>query len=130
MFSRIVIHSAKIVLRYVTPIVTLHIELTIFHRIILPNYWLLSTRYISVTLYIEVFYISFFPILITSSLVTILGINARFIGLSSRDSTAQSKTVKLGRVGYYIRLLDLHRSNPFGIIPTSSTEESQIPEGW
>ncbi|KAF8060720.1 kinase-like domain-containing protein [Lyophyllum atratum] len=57
------------------------------------------------------------------------GINARSIGLASGDRTSQSKQIKLGRVGYPTRLLDLHRSNPFGpdYLPN---EESQIPEGW
>ncbi|KAG6906507.1 hypothetical protein DXG01_013561 [Tephrocybe rancida] len=56
------------------------------------------------------------------------GISARCVGLVSGDRP-QSKQVKLGRVGYPTRLLDLHRSNPFGTnLPP--TEELPIPEGW
>ncbi|KAF8883813.1 hypothetical protein BD779DRAFT_1674349 [Infundibulicybe gibba] len=57
------------------------------------------------------------------------GINARCIALASRDHPTQSKLIKLGRVGFYTRLLDLHRSNPFGTtIP--QYEEQQIPDAW
>ncbi|KAG6890525.1 hypothetical protein C0995_007725 [Termitomyces sp. Mi166 len=56
------------------------------------------------------------------------GINARCIGLVSGDRP-HSKQVKLGRVGYPTRLLDLHRSNPFGT-NLSPIEEPPIPEGW
>ncbi|KAG6888788.1 hypothetical protein C0992_007518 [Termitomyces sp. T32_za158] len=56
------------------------------------------------------------------------GINARYIGLVSGDRP-HSKQVKLGRVGYPTRLLDLHRSNPFGT-NMPPTEEPPIPEGW
>ncbi|KAG5719281.1 Serine/threonine-protein kinase gcn2 [Termitomyces sp. T112] len=56
------------------------------------------------------------------------GINARCIGLVP-GNRPHSKQVKLGRVGYPTRLLDLHRSNPFGTnLPP--TEELPIPEGW
>ncbi|KAF5376991.1 hypothetical protein D9615_007308 [Tricholomella constricta] len=56
------------------------------------------------------------------------GINARSIGLASGDRS-QSKQIKLGRVGFPTRLLDLHRSNPFGTnFPPN--EEPPIPEGW
>ncbi|KAF8877629.1 hypothetical protein BD779DRAFT_1475139 [Infundibulicybe gibba] len=45
------------------------------------------------------------------------------------SSTAQSKPAKLGKADFYTRLLDLHRSNPFGItIP--QYEEQQIPNAW
>ncbi|GLB36853.1 putative anticodon binding domain of tRNAs [Lyophyllum shimeji] len=57
------------------------------------------------------------------------GINARCIGLASGDRSGHSKQIKLGRVGFPTRLLDLHRSNPFGTnIPAA--EECQIPDGW
>lgn len=57
------------------------------------------------------------------------GITARSIGLTSGDRTSQSKQIKLGRVAFPTRLLDLHRSNPFGtnFVPV---EEPPIPEGW
>ncbi|KAG6864912.1 hypothetical protein C0991_006441 [Blastosporella zonata] len=56
------------------------------------------------------------------------GINVRCIGLVAGDRP-QSKQVKLGRVGYPTRLLDLNRSNPFGT-NLAPTEEPPIPEGW
>ncbi|KAG5641706.1 hypothetical protein DXG03_004410 [Asterophora parasitica] len=56
------------------------------------------------------------------------GINARSIGLASGDRS-QSKQIKLGRVGFPTRLLDLHRSNPFGT-DFPPTEEPTVPDGW
>ncbi|KAF9457367.1 kinase-like domain-containing protein [Collybia nuda] len=58
------------------------------------------------------------------------GITARCIGLASRDHPTQSKLIKLGRVGFPTRLLDLHRSNPFGSNMPAGVEESQMSEEW
>jgi hypothetical protein len=69
------------------------------------------------------------------------GISTHTIGLAtappSTSRLIQSKLIKLGRVGFPTRLLDLHRSNPFG----SNTDESAggnlgvlseegVPEAW
>ncbi|PFH46932.1 hypothetical protein AMATHDRAFT_7250 [Amanita thiersii Skay4041] len=84
-----------------------------------------------------------------------LGINARCIGLVPREHqqqpqphSTQSKQIKLGRVCYYTRLLDLHRSNEFGSAATLAVgggggggasgsgsggwgaEEGQVPDAW
>jgi hypothetical protein len=37
--------------------------------------------------------------------------------------------IKLGKVGYHTQLLDLHRSNPFGLIAPLS-DEVDIPDAW
>ncbi|RDB27411.1 eIF-2-alpha kinase GCN2 [Hypsizygus marmoreus] len=58
------------------------------------------------------------------------GISARSIGITSGDRAAPSKQIKLGRVGYPTRLLDLHRSNPFGSDFPPNPEEPQIPDAW
>jgi len=58
------------------------------------------------------------------------GINTRCIGLGSRDQTNQSKTVKLGRVYYHARLLDLHRSNPFSPNLSAVSSDIALPETW
>ena len=57
------------------------------------------------------------------------GIKARCIGLVSSDHPTQTKQIKLGKVCYYTRLLDLHRSNEFGS-KNVNIEEQQISEGW
>jgi translation initiation factor 2-alpha kinase 4 len=58
------------------------------------------------------------------------GITPRCIGLSSRDQ-GQGKQIKLGRVGYYTLLLDLHRSNAFGSAKGMNVDDSMtIPEAW
>ncbi|KAF8639379.1 hypothetical protein AX17_001535 [Amanita inopinata Kibby_2008] len=58
------------------------------------------------------------------------GINTRCIGLVSRDHPTQSKQIKLGKVCYHTRLLDLHRSNEFGSFPIINVEETHIPDAW
>ena len=55
------------------------------------------------------------------------GITTRCIGLASRD---HHKQIKLGKVGFYTQLLDLHRSNGFGPIKPVNCDESDIPEAW
>ena len=50
------------------------------------------------------------------------------IGLVHGDGEGSPKVVKLFKVGYHIRLLDLDRSDPFG----SSSEikmDDDVPEG-
>ncbi|TFK38831.1 hypothetical protein BDQ12DRAFT_605427 [Crucibulum laeve] len=58
------------------------------------------------------------------------GITTRCIGLVSRDHPSQSKLLKLGKVGYHVRLLDLHRSNSFGPYTPLILDEPQIPDAW
>ncbi|KAH9943970.1 hypothetical protein B0H21DRAFT_747282 [Amylocystis lapponica] len=58
------------------------------------------------------------------------GLNTRCIGLAPREEGGSSKVVKIYKVGYHVRLLDLHRSNPFGFNIDPKIEETTIPEGW
>ncbi|KIJ97967.1 hypothetical protein K443DRAFT_104703 [Laccaria amethystina LaAM-08-1] len=58
------------------------------------------------------------------------GINAGCIGLASRDAPSSSKLVKLGKVAYHTRLLDLHRSNSFGPHTPAVADEPQISDEW
>ncbi|KAF9445879.1 Serine/threonine-protein kinase [Macrolepiota fuliginosa MF-IS2] len=67
------------------------------------------------------------------------GVSARCIGLApsaaslSVSSSSSSKVIKLGKVGYYTQLLDLHRSNPFGLIAPGSAgadEVADVPDAW
>ena len=41
-----------------------------------------------------------------------------------------SKVVKVFKVGYHVRLLDLHRSDPFGFNVDTRADEDNTPEGW
>lgn len=65
--------------------------------------------------------------------LALIGISTRCIGLTARDpltqSHAPSKLVKIGKVGYQSRLLELHRSNSFGPSITSDIE-APIPDAW
>lgn len=58
------------------------------------------------------------------------GLSVHFIGLVSRDQPGQPKLVKVGKVAYYVRLLDLHRSNPFGPNASTIINELRLPENW
>ncbi|KAK7057453.1 kinase-like domain-containing protein [Favolaschia claudopus] len=55
------------------------------------------------------------------------GITLDCIGISSRT---KKKVAKLTKVAFYTRLLDLHRSNPFGPAIPVDLEESRIPDEW
>lgn len=62
------------------------------------------------------------------------GLEPKCVNLAPRtgDSGGSGKLVKLGRVSYHTRLLDLHRSNPFwtsSAAPVGSASPT-IPEGW
>lgn len=59
-----------------------------------------------------------------------VGINTRCIGLASRDHPTQSKLIKLGKVCFHTRLLDLHRSNSFGANISVSSEDPLISDAW
>jgi eukaryotic translation initiation factor 2-alpha kinase 4 len=59
--------------------------------------------------------------------VRYLGINARCVGLSTRERTANSKLVKVGKASFHTRLLELHRSNPFN---DESIHDIPVPDAW
>lgn len=57
------------------------------------------------------------------------GLDLRCICLANDDSQSKTKLVKIRKACYYGKLLDLHRSNPFGYnVPNG--EEPQIPDTW
>ncbi|KAI9457648.1 kinase-like domain-containing protein [Lactarius psammicola] len=58
------------------------------------------------------------------------GLSLRTIGLSSREKSGQSKLVKVIMTGYYVKLLDLHRSNPFGPSSLPVVDSTNLPESW
>ena len=58
------------------------------------------------------------------------GLSLHSIGLSSRERLGQSKLIKLVKVSYYVKLLDLHRSNPFGVNPLPTIDSVNIPGSW
>jgi translation initiation factor 2-alpha kinase 4 len=58
------------------------------------------------------------------------GLSLHTIGLSSREKSGQSKLVKVMMTGYYIKLLDLHRSNPFGPSSLPVVDSTNLPESW
>lgn len=81
---------------------------------------------------IEVFSILVVLALLNSTSYT--GLTTRCIGLAalsdpSTPTSSPLKIVKIGKVGYHTRLLDLHRSNPFG--PNIVIEnDTAVPEAW
>lgn len=58
------------------------------------------------------------------------GLSLHSIGLSSRERLGQTKLVKLLKVSYYVKLLDLHRSNPFGTNSLPAPDPMNLPESW
>ncbi|KDQ55382.1 hypothetical protein JAAARDRAFT_37399 [Jaapia argillacea MUCL 33604] len=58
------------------------------------------------------------------------GLSPRCICLHKGDSASSPKIVKLAKVSYYVRLQDLHRSNPFGPNVARIAEDLAIPEAW
>ncbi|KAJ6576175.1 hypothetical protein DFH09DRAFT_1454036, partial [Mycena vulgaris] len=59
------------------------------------------------------------------------GIAADSIGITPRSSIAQKgKMLKLTKVAFYTRLLDLHRSNPFGPGISLDPDEPRTPDAW
>ena len=56
------------------------------------------------------------------------GISPTCVYLASPIQVGQPKVVKLGKSGYFTRLLDLYRSNKFG--GNLNLHDSRIPEGW
>ena len=67
-------------------------------------------------------------LMVVTTLLT--GINTRCVGLAPSDSAGQPKAIKLGKVVYHTRLLDLHRSNSFGPHTPIVLDEYQVPEAW
>jgi translation initiation factor 2-alpha kinase 4 len=58
------------------------------------------------------------------------GLSLHSVGLSSRERLGQSKLVKLVKVSYYVKLLDLHRSNPFAPNSLPALDSTNLPESW
>lgn len=58
------------------------------------------------------------------------GLSTKCIGLAPREEGGSSKIVKVFKAGYHVRLLDLHRSDPFGFNMDPKIDEVHIPEGW
>ena len=56
------------------------------------------------------------------------GISPICVYLTNPIQAGQPKVVKLGKSGYFTRLLDLYRSNKFG--GHLNLHDSKIPEGW
>lgn len=56
------------------------------------------------------------------------GISPTCVYLTNPIQAGQLKVVKLGKSGYFTRLLDLYRSNKFG--GHTNLSDSKIPEGW
>lgn len=59
------------------------------------------------------------------------GLTSRCIGLESGDRPGETKRVKIFKVSFYVRLLDMHRSDPFGCTEgRPPLEDTSLPEGW
>ncbi|CCM05314.1 uncharacterized protein FIBRA_07528 [Fibroporia radiculosa] len=58
------------------------------------------------------------------------GLSLKCIGLTPHEEGGLSKVVKVFKVGYHVRLLDLHRSDPFGFNMDPKIDEMLIAEGW
>ncbi|KAJ7121645.1 hypothetical protein C8R44DRAFT_622641 [Mycena epipterygia] len=58
------------------------------------------------------------------------GIAADCVGITPRNNVKKNKIVKLTKVAFYTRLLDLHRSNPFGPGISLDLDEPRIPDPW
>lgn len=56
-------------------------------------------------------------------------INPRTIALASREQPTASKLVKLQKVSFHARLLELHKSNPFASHITT-TDDYHLPAAW
>jgi len=56
------------------------------------------------------------------------GISPTCVYLTNPVQAGQPKTVRLGKSGYFTRLLDLYRSNKFG--GHLNLQDSRISEGW
>lgn len=59
------------------------------------------------------------------------GLTSRCVGLVSGNRPGEPKRVKIFKVFFYVRLLDMHRSDPFGCTEgRPPIEDTLLPEGW
>ncbi|KAJ7101250.1 kinase-like domain-containing protein [Mycena belliarum] len=58
------------------------------------------------------------------------GISPDCIGITSRCGAQKTRKVKLTKTAFFTRLLDLHRSNPFGPGISLEPDEPPVPESW
>ncbi|KAH8096907.1 hypothetical protein BXZ70DRAFT_945142 [Cristinia sonorae] len=59
------------------------------------------------------------------------GLILKFVGLSQGHRPGEPKQVKLFKVSYFVRLLDMHRSDPFGPdLVDRHLEDLHLTEGW
>ncbi|KAF9065023.1 kinase-like domain-containing protein [Rhodocollybia butyracea] len=58
------------------------------------------------------------------------GITPRCIGLASRNSQSNSKLIRIFKVAYFTRLVDLHKSNQFRTTLNFDSEGPLIPDAW
>ncbi|TFK23737.1 other/PEK/GCN2 protein kinase [Coprinopsis marcescibilis] len=58
------------------------------------------------------------------------GIDARCIGLAPSRSNPSQKIIKIGKAVFQTHLLDLHRSNSFGVHVPPLVDEPEISDGW
>lgn len=59
------------------------------------------------------------------------GLALKFIGLAPGHRPGEHKQVKIFKTSYHVRLLDMHRSDPFGPdVVDRHTEDLQLTEGW
>ncbi|KAG8220630.1 kinase-like domain-containing protein [Butyriboletus roseoflavus] len=58
------------------------------------------------------------------------GLDTKCIFLATRENRSHCKLVKVGKVGFHVRLKDLHRSNPFPSGLALINDECSIPDAW
>lgn len=58
------------------------------------------------------------------------GLQPKWVGLSPAKLHGDSKQVKMFNVAYYTRLLDMHRSDPFGPNMSRNGDDFQLSDGW
>ncbi|THH00815.1 hypothetical protein EW026_g1755 [Hermanssonia centrifuga] len=58
------------------------------------------------------------------------GLALQFVGLEAGDRPGESKRVKLFKVGYHVRLVDMNRSEPFCASQDGKWEDRYVSEGW
>lgn len=60
------------------------------------------------------------------------GLIPKWIALAPPERPGESKTVKIFKTAYHTKLLDMHRSDPFGpdVPPSCNGDDTQLPDGW
>ncbi|KAL4251194.1 non-specific serine/threonine protein kinase [Abortiporus biennis] len=58
------------------------------------------------------------------------GLIPKYIGLAPSPRPHESKRVKVFKVAYHVKLLDMHRSDSFGPDIPRHEEDLQLPDGW